>query len=134
MVSSSIFRVYTMNAVTEKQLFNRLQYICDQEDARVNALVIDSIVKSSNRDVRNSLLTLGLQLLPREEKAKAKGKRKKIDAADSAGYAKDGTLGIFHGVGKFLYNKSIIDAVESSRNRPGGRDHDPTVRPRGGPL
>ncbi len=116
----AFFRVFTMNPVTEKQLHSKLREISELEGMKVDSAVIEGIVQSSNRDVRNAMLTLGMYLIT-QKGAKDSGKRKKIIkediGPDRAAYAKDSSIGIFHGVAKFLYNKRMLIFVRKLQKR-----------------
>ena len=110
-VTSNIFRVYTMSLVTEKQLHGRLKEVAEMEGVRINSDTIDAIIKSSNKDVRNSILTLGMEIISIKSTLFS-NKKSKIDKDDISQnldvHSKDSSIGIFHTIGKFLYNKSII--------------------------
>jgi len=110
------FKEIKFNPVTEKALLTKLKEICNLEGYEVDASVLEGIIKSSNQDVRNSLLTLQMHFVTlRSKMNSSKNKRKKYDSADILinetqnfdKFAKDSLLGIFHAVGKFMYNKRI---------------------------
>lgn len=107
-MSSLFFKIYTMHPVTERQIQNKLKQISESAGIQVSSDILKGIIMSSSRDARNSILTLGMYLI--KEKAEREiGKRRKITKEeaeqDVSIYSKDTSIGIYHTVGKFLYNK-----------------------------
>eukprot|EP00826_Nyctotherus_ovalis_P001935 TRINITY_DN10367_c0_g1_i13.p2 TRINITY_DN10367_c0_g1~~TRINITY_DN10367_c0_g1_i13.p2 ORF type:complete len:110 (+),score=24.69 TRINITY_DN10367_c0_g1_i13:731-1060(+) len=107
-MNSIFFKVYTMNSVTERQIQSKLKQISESAGIQVNSEILKGIILSSSRDARNSILTLGMHLL-KEKAEKEIGKRRKVTKEeaeqDTNTYSKDISVGIYHTIGKFLYNK-----------------------------
>lgn len=109
------------NAVTTAAMTKALLRVCEAERFEVNKSQIDAIVMSSHGDVRSALSALefwccgstrSAPSAPGAKPVAAKRKRgepKEVPSQDAMAKAhmssRDQSLGLFHALGKFLYNK-----------------------------
>jgi len=112
-VQKSWFKKLKFNTVTEKQILSKLKEISMLEDQKIEPETLQAIISASNQDVRNSIITLEMHLILLKNHGKSStSKMKKVSEEDANFntnmYSKDTSLGIFHTVGKFLYNKRIF--------------------------
>ncbi|XWS33885.1 hypothetical protein CRYUN_Cryun22dG0121300 [Craigia yunnanensis] len=112
------------NPITNNSIKKTLSRICRQEQCNVAAEEIDQIAKASGGDIRHAITSLQLFCLkpnveldlssPNSTPSYPKENANELIAFNggfSSQYGRDGTLTLFHALGKFLHNKRDTENV-----------------------
>lgn len=107
------------NPITELKISKYLKTILDKERLELSDDIISAIARQSDGDLRHALNTLQFICAGLPRKWTKKSKRRKTGASKlisvhetpfepcimNLACSKDGSIGLFHGLGKLLYNK-----------------------------
>lgn len=120
----TVLKVLKINPPTEKVILDILDKISYNENLNLSKEVLKDLLLQSNKDLRSAIMTLQFRTARITNRQGNSSKRLKTNGNQTGqllvvaeNYQKDNQLGLFHALGKMLYNKSTFLNLKLYRNK-----------------